>query len=217
MNTSFLDVFERRSSRDGATGRREMPTEPSTSFLQLPLNHIGYTVENLEQAIEGWVKTHGAGPFYVLADMQFDELEFMGEPIEWEHVAAYGNCGAIGVELQTFVFPTPIPELERRLGGPYHLNHVCYLADDTPAASQRLEKLGYSMFLYGRSGPDRFYWHDAPFLGHAIELHSDIEAIRGFIRAADRSAHGWNGSEPLRTQLPEGLPDASKAFAQGQV
>jgi hypothetical protein len=194
-----------------------MHFEPPAGFLQLPLNHIGYTVQNLEHAIDGWTETYGAGPFYVLADMHFDELEFMGEPIEWNHVAAYGNCGSIGVELQTFEFPTALPELERRHGGPYHLNHICYLAEDTTAASARLEQLGFPMFFYGRSGHDKFYWHDAPFLGHAIELHADIEAITGFIGAAHRAARGWDGSERMRTSLPVGLPDASKAFAHGEA
>ena len=188
---------------------------PPAGFQRLPINHIGYTVANLEQAIEGWTRTYGAGPFYVLSEMPFDELEFMGEPFEWNHVAAYGNCGPIGVELQTFEFPTPIPELEKRLGGPHHLNHICYLSDDTTAESARLEALGYPMFLYGRMGDDRFYWHDVPHLGHSIELHATVPAITGFIQCADRMARSWDGSDPIRHELPPGFADAMGTLVRG--
>src|ERR1700760_1857595 len=128
---------------------------PSTSlpFLRLPFHHVGYTVDSLDRAIDGWSETYGAGPFYVLADMKFDQLEFMGEPFEWEHVSAYGACGGIGVELSTFELPSARPELARRLGGPNQITHVGYLVDDPSAESARLELLGYPKVIYGKSGP----------------------------------------------------------------
>ncbi len=186
-----------------------------TDFRRLPLNHIGYTVANLEQAVEGWTRTYGAGPFYVLAEMPFDELEFMGEPFEWHHVAAYGNCGPIAVELQTFEFPTPMPELERRLGGPHHLNHICYLTEDTSAESARLEALGYPMFLSGRMGENRFYWHDVPHLGYSIELHSLDPAITGFMRCANTASHNWDGNDPMRYEPPPGFTDMTGTLIGG--
>ena len=194
-----------------------MTDTPTAGFHQLPLNHLGYRVDDLEAAIEGWTRAYGAGPFYVLSDMTFDELEFMGEPVHWEHVAAYGACGQLGIELQTFGFREPMPELDERLGGSgYRLNHVGYYVEDTPAASARLEALGYPMFLYGRSGEDRFYWHDGPYLGHAIELHSEIDAITDFTSAARLAASGWDGTDPIRTTLPEGLSEVSLAYLLGR-
>jgi methylmalonyl-CoA/ethylmalonyl-CoA epimerase len=184
-------------------------------FQRVPINHIGYRVANLEQAIEGWARTYGAGPFYVLSEMPFDELEFMGEPFEWSHVAAYGICGPIGVELQTFEFPVPMAELDKRLGDPDRLNHICYLTDDTTAESARLEALGYPMFLYGKMGDDRFYWHDAPHLGHSIELHSTVPAVTGFIACVEQVARGWDGSDPVRHELPQGFNDATGTLVRG--
>ena len=56
-------------------------------------------------------------------------------------------------------------------------------------------------FLHLRQGPIQISLHDAPLLGHAIEVNND--AINGLFALFAAGAEGWDGSEPLR-EMPEG-------------
>ncbi len=58
-------------------------------------------------------------------------------------------------------------------------------------------------FLQLRVGPIQIALHDAPLLGHAIEVHENSDAINGLFALIAAGADGWDGSEPLRA-LPEG-------------
>jgi len=44
--------------------------------------------------------------------------------------------------------------------------------------------------------------HDAPLLGHAIEVHENTDAINGLFALFAAGAEGWDESEPLR-EMPE--------------
>jgi hypothetical protein len=51
------------------------------------------------------------------------------------------------------------------------IHHVCHIVDDPTAETERLEAAG----------------HDAPLLGHAIEVHENTDAIKRAVRAV----RGW--------------------------
>lgn len=173
-------------------------------FERLKVNHIGYVVDDVEAAVQTWAATYGAGPFYYFPDPRFEELYFKGEPVDFSLSAAIGNFGTFTVELTKYAYPTPIPELAELLGTENNaFNHVAFLAEDTAAASARLEELGYPMFLAGRLGEDRWFWHDARAqLGHCIEIHTDVAPLNSFDALLARMAQGWDGSDPLRTEFP---------------
>jgi hypothetical protein len=41
-------------------------------------------------------------------------------------------------------------------------------------------------------------WHDAPELGHAIELHQDNDFFRGFFGQVSQAAQDWDGHELIQ-------------------
>jgi hypothetical protein len=53
-------------------------------------------------------------------------------------------------------------------------------------------------FLRAVFGPIEITLHHVPTLGHALELHRDGDAVRGFFGHLAELADGWDGSEPLR-------------------
>lgn len=77
------------------------PAGPVTApLLQRPIQHVGFHVPDLRAALKTWVTVHGAGPFYLLEHVAFDECMSRGKPVVWDHSAAFGQCGAVPVELQ---------------------------------------------------------------------------------------------------------------------
>lgn len=83
------------------------------------------------------------------------------------------------------------------------ISHIGYVVDDAAAESARLEAAGMPRFLYLRQGPVQISLHDAPLLGHAIEVHENTDVINGLFALIAAGAEGWDGSEPLR-ELPAG-------------
>jgi hypothetical protein len=58
-------------------------------------------------------------------------------------------------------------------------------------------------FLYLRQGPVQIAVHDAPLLGHAVEVLENGDEVNGLFGLIAGAADGWDGSEPLR-EIPEG-------------
>lgn len=183
-----------------------MPSTPA-GFEQLRIDHIGFVVDDLPRAAALWAQTYGAGPFFLFAEMEFEELTYLEQPFAWRHSAAYGRFGALAVELQTFAFPEPMPELEARISpGLNKCNHICYVAADVEEASAKLTTLGYPRFLQGRNGDHHFYWHDARHsLGHCVEISNDSDSTREFRTAMSLVSQDWHGEYPLRAEPPPGV------------
>lgn len=172
-----------------------------------PFHHLGYVVEDLPRAVEWAVRAFGAGPFFVIEHLPFDEVTFEGEPATYDHSTALGQWGAVRLEL-TVVHDASPPELEAMLGGAPtpRLGHVAWLAEDLDAESARLRGAGLKLFHTGRSGPVRAHYFDArSSLGCHIEVHQESPQLLGFYELMRTSAEGWDGSEPMRpAPAPEG-------------
>ena len=48
-------------------------------------HHIGYVVGNLGTGVAWAVETLGAGPFFAIEHMRFDEVTYLDEPAEFDH------------------------------------------------------------------------------------------------------------------------------------
>jgi catechol 2,3-dioxygenase-like lactoylglutathione lyase family enzyme len=153
-----------------------------------PIHHVCYIVDDIPQAVDQWVEATGAGPFFHLGEhVEFDETLLYWEPCGFDHASA--------------------TEVESRFytggAGGSNIAHIAYIVDDPAAESERLEAAGMPKFLHLRQGPIEISLHDAPLLGHAIEVHENTDAINGLFALFAAGAEGWDGGEPLR-EMPEG-------------
>lgn len=170
------------------------------------IHHVCYIVDDISKAVDQRVETTGAGPFFHLGEhVEFEETLLEGQPCVFDHASAIGRWGPIFLELMKLHELTPA--LESRVypgrGGGARIGHIAYVVDDPAAESERLEAAGMPKFLHLRQGPIQISLHDAPLLGHAIEVHENTDAINGLFAMFASAADGWEGSEPLRG-LPEG-------------
>ena len=173
------------------------------------IKHIGLWVQDVAEAVDRWVTVYGAGPFFYVSSTS-SEATFRGERISMREDAAYGKLGNTAVVLSKATFDAPLPELERLLridsSTPNKVGFFSYLADDPAEESARLEGLGYPLFFTMGNGPVATYWHDTwDDLGHIVEITGAADAVRQFISVVDRAADGWDGTNPLRTQLPDDI------------
>jgi hypothetical protein len=162
------------------------------------IHHVGYVVEGLRAGAEGFARDFGAGPFYAMEHIDFDEVTFEGVPAVYDHSSAFGAWGPILVEL-TVVHDARPAGLAAALTKPGRgVGHVAWLADDLEAETARLEAAGLHVFHTGRTGPVSAAWLTGAPFGHPVEVLQRGPEVLGFYAMVREAAHGWDGSEPLR-------------------
>jgi catechol 2,3-dioxygenase-like lactoylglutathione lyase family enzyme len=163
------------------------------------LHHIGYVVDELPAAAELFARRFGAGPFYAIEHIVFDEVTYRGEPAAYDHSSAFGQCGPMIVEL-TQVFDARPAGLEEALVKPGDgVGHVGWLADSLEDEVARLEAAGLVPFHTGRTGPASVVWFDGgPLLGHPIEVLQRRDELERFYDMVTRASEGWDGQDPYR-------------------
>jgi Glyoxalase/Bleomycin resistance protein/Dioxygenase superfamily len=172
---------------------------PSTPPALPPLHHVGYVVEDLHTGAAAFASSFGAGPFFAMEHIVFDEVSYRGGPARYDHSSAFGQWGPILVELTQVHDAQPAGLREALVSPGGGTGHVAWLADSLEAETERLAGLGIIPFHAGRTGPASAVWFDGgPLLGHPIEVLQRRDELLGFYAMVKRSAEGWDGSEPLR-------------------
>jgi hypothetical protein len=64
-----------------------------------PIHHLGYVVEDLETTVQRLVSGLGAGPFFVVRDVPLEEVTSRCEAATFQHDSAFGQCGAMPIEV----------------------------------------------------------------------------------------------------------------------
>jgi Glyoxalase/Bleomycin resistance protein/Dioxygenase superfamily len=167
------------------------------SPLRAP-HHIGYVVDDLDDGVARFATTHGAGPFFAIEHLPFDEVSFLGAPALYDHSSAFAQWGPLIVEL-TQVHSCEPQGLRDALVGPGRgVGHIAWLTDSLSEETERLQQAGYRAFHAGRSGPVSAVWFDGGPLGHPVEVLGRAPELEGFYAALTEAASGWDGRDPLR-------------------
>lgn len=164
-----------------------------------PVHHIGYVVEDLRGGVARFSAATGAGPFFAMEHIVFDEVTFGGEPAVYDHSSAFGQWGPLLVEL-TQVHDARPAGLRQALVSPGGgVGHVAWLADSLERESERLRAAGLAPFHTGRTGPAHAVWfHGGPLFGHPVEVLQTRDELLGFYAMVREASPGWDGAEPLR-------------------
>lgn len=157
-----------------------------------PFVQIAYLVSDVHAAAHHWAATFGAGPFFVLENIE-PELVSAGPPLT--HSSAYGQLGAMMIELveplngKQGVFEAPLGQV----------HHMAAFAPDLDAALSAAAEAGLSVAADARFGDTRFAFVDArQSTGHYLELYHHnpgLDAFYGMVRSA---AEDWDGTDPVR-------------------
>jgi hypothetical protein len=164
-----------------------------------PIHHVGYVVEDLRSGTEAFTRQFGAGPFFGMEHMVFDEVTYRDGPAVYDHSSAFGAWGSILVEL-TQVHDAQPPEFREALVAPgAGIGHIGFVVPSLSEETERLEAIGLVAFHTGKTGPASAVWFEGgPLFGHPIEVLQERDQILGFYAMVRAAAIDWDGSEPLR-------------------
>jgi catechol 2,3-dioxygenase-like lactoylglutathione lyase family enzyme len=164
-----------------------------------PIHHVGYVVDDLQRGVEQFAATFGAGPFFVMEHLEFQEVSFEGAPAVYDHSSGFGAWGPILVELSQVHDAQPAGFADALAAPGSGLGHAAFIADDLEAETARLTAAGLTPFHEGVTGPAHAVWlHGGPQLGHAVEVIQRRDEILGFYAMVRAAAEDWDGADPYR-------------------
>mgnify|MGYP005635812217 CR=1 FL=1 len=169
------------------------------SFVQ-----IAYFVEDIRVEAEKWATERGAGPFFVLENIQLGDANYRGQPGHLDHSSAYGQLGDIMVELvqQNNIGPSAFGDMYQQ--GQFGLHHMAQFAPDLEAELECYQQQGYEIAFQAHAGEVGFAFIDTrEKLGHMVEIYQDCPQIRDFYSLIKDFAN--NGSPgQVFAELPVG-------------
>jgi catechol 2,3-dioxygenase-like lactoylglutathione lyase family enzyme len=154
---------------------------------------VAYAVTDVAAAAHRFSAATGAGPFLVVPHIELTTACVRGVDDEFDHSSAYGQWGALMVELiEEHSPPLVVP-------GP-GVHHVAFMVERLPATRAWCDRNGWPELLRATTaGGQEFVFRDArDDLGHLVELYERSERLVGFYAHVAALADGWDGSDPVR-------------------
>ena len=172
------------------------PAQRNKNFMQLC-----WVVPALEAAIDRWVKTAGAGPFFLFENVHFDNSNYRGKPMDIApHRAAIGQFGEMQIELiqptgdDPGIWTDVVPK--GRLG----FHHTGLYCTDYEGERASYVATGADVAFEGlMMGAKTCYIDTTETLGYMTELITANPIAASVFEQFRIAAQGWGGQDPIRT------------------
>lgn len=160
---------------------------------------IAYLVPDVSLAAIRHSQTFGSGPFFVAAHIPLSSARHEGRDCLLDHSSAYGQWGAVMVEMIALHACEPA-ELAAAVGcGSDGIHHVARFVADLDVEAGLLEARGYRQLLLAETASGgRFAWHHGGPLGHLLEIYEPSPRLADLYGRVAAAASGWDGRDPLR-------------------
>ncbi|MGE3744967.1 MAG: VOC family protein [Sphingomonadaceae bacterium] len=169
----------------------------------LRIRQLGYVTDDVEASAMEWVRSVGAGPFFVMKGMGFRDWSYFGAPQEMTLDIAFGQVGDIMVELIRPNGPWPNVYGEAMPSSGCRAHHHGYLVGDLDAAAAELGGSPVTQAHLSAETELR-YFDRCKSLGLFVELISDSLESREFFELSAKAAREWDGeSDPVRPFKPD--------------
>jgi len=160
---------------------------------------LGYVVDDLDAAIERWMKVTNIGPAFIMRGSAPENIIYRGQPGEMVMDIGFCQAGDLQIELIQPLSTGPNVYRDAVPAGTQAYHHQGYFTDDMDAEFARFAALGVDVGVQGTFGDMRFAYFDTrPQIGcmtEVLERNPDVEAM--FKMIAD-AAVDWDGSDPVR-------------------
>lgn len=165
-----------------------------------PVVQIAYFVTNIEEAATRMAATFGAGPFFVMENIELSLGEHRGATCPFVHSSAYGQWGEIMMELVQQESEGASPFRDLYAPGEEGLHHVATMVDSLPTAYAEYADAGIPLATRAiTSTGTEFAFLDAiAQMGHFIEVYEKSAQLLQFYEFIRQAATDWRGQQPVR-------------------
>ncbi len=172
------------------------PANRNRQYVQLC-----WVVPNLEQAIDHWVRTAGAGPFFLFTEVHFEDSHYRGQAMDIApHRAAIGYFGDTQIELVEPLADAPGIWRDVVPFGQAGLHHTGLYSENYAADVASYLESGAEMAFEGlMMGAKTCYIDTSPQLGFMTEIITANPIAEQVFGALRQASQGWDGRDPVRT------------------
>ena len=172
-------------------------------LIRYPIVQYAYVVNDLDIAIQHWVETMGAGPFFVSRNHRGRQHTYRGTLDDATFSYAFGQAGPAQVQLIQCMDDSPSVYRDMYPPGAEGFHHVACLvpAADMPDEVARFAAAGFEVASTLHSYVPVAYLDCRTALGFFVELHGlndDVDEMFTEIRVAHEQ---WDGfTDPIRVR-----------------
>jgi len=163
---------------------------------------LSFVPRDLDATVRYWTKQIGAGPFFLMRNVQVGSPRYRGQPSSLTFDVAIGYWGDIQIELFRQTNDAPSIYKANRDAGNEALHHVCILVDDIEKALRLAADSSGEVVYEGVTLPGNspFCYIDMKGSPGAplIEVLQPGDGIRRYFEMMRNAARDWDGTSPLR-------------------
>jgi hypothetical protein len=160
---------------------------------------VAYAVSDVRTAARELAGRLGAGPFFARHHPLPRLVRHHTGAGEFDHSSAYGQWGAVQVELVEIhdAAPASLADAVMRSTG---IHHVAWFVASIDVEERRLASLGWPQVMRAETaGGFAYAFHDARTeLGHLVEIYEPRDEVLALYRKVAAAADGWAGDQPVR-------------------
>ena len=169
----------------------------------LPNNpvQIAYFVSDIRKAAKKMTAMTGAGPFFVVDNIELEWGEHRSESCSFVHSSAYGQWGDVMMELVQQDSDGPSPFRDMYGPGEEGMHHVACFIDSIDDTVSEFAALGYRVAARAKAkiGTEFAFIDTSKTLGHMIEIYVADETLSGFYSFVKQASVDWDLSDPVRS------------------
>jgi len=173
----------------------------ATIIPKFDVVQVAYFVSDIRAEAVKMNAAFGAGPFFVVDNIQLAWAEHRGQPCDYVHSSAYGQWGDVMMELvqQENVGPSPFRDLYAP--GETGLHHVATMVDSLPETYNHFDAAGIPLATRSMTttGTEFSFLDATATLGHFIEVYERNETLLGFYDMVRHASLDWRGEDPVRS------------------
>lgn len=162
------------------------------------IDQIGFLVDDLDAAVERWIRQFGVGPWTVFRNVVLDG-HYRGAPTRVGMDVALGYQGDMQIELIAVTDEAASPYRGtdgRRLRG---LHHLARIVDDLNLAVSEAQARGLVVVFTASNPSTRVAYLSSPEEPETLFEFIQGEGMREMWEAGVAEAREWNGQDPVRT------------------
>lgn len=169
-----------------------------------PAVQIAYFVTDIRAAARRMHAIFGAGPFFIIDRIQLARGTHRGRDCPFVHSSAYGQWGAVMMELvqQDSDGDSPFRDMFRP--GEEGLHHIATFVPDVRHAIDEYAAQGMPLAAIAETltGTEFAFIDATDTLGHMIEIYVPTPGLLGFYDFVRAAAQNWDGRDPVRALTP---------------
>jgi Glyoxalase/Bleomycin resistance protein/Dioxygenase superfamily len=162
---------------------------------------IAYFVNDIKESARRMGSLTGAGPFYIIENIELEWSEHRRSSCDFVHSSAYGQWGNVMVELVQQESEGPSPFRDMYAPGEEGIHHVACFVDSVEDSIRLYEERGYPLATRAKAklGTEFAFIDTRKLLGHMVEIYVENDAMSGFYNLVKEASVGWDGSNILRS------------------